>query len=219
MIGKLIIMIGVPLTSQSDPGTENNGVANCQTHIRQLLDPTLAGTLQHQWRWNKTNVKPEAFWSYLRRHVTPGFEDVLEFGMEQRLYDPSIPLHKLLFRWLVIPWLQREFDKVIIRFNASARRRDKHKILPQGIPDLIARNPERYGYRNYTVGVSPEIFSAAEAQWAPPDDPVFQLTPQGFDVEAKQVYNRLGSPSVTHDSVWMVYTQMLAILYQSESLS
>jgi hypothetical protein len=40
---------GVPLTTQSDPGTENYGVANAQTVIRHRLDRSLSDTLQHRW--------------------------------------------------------------------------------------------------------------------------------------------------------------------------
>ncbi|KZT49991.1 hypothetical protein CALCODRAFT_445088, partial [Calocera cornea HHB12733] len=40
---------GIPLLTQSDPGTENNGMANCQTMLRHQLDPSLWDALQHQW--------------------------------------------------------------------------------------------------------------------------------------------------------------------------
>ncbi|KAJ6573341.1 hypothetical protein B0H10DRAFT_1964050 [Mycena sp. CBHHK59/15] len=40
---------GIPLITQSDLGSENNGIANCHTVTRQRLDPSLNGTLQHRW--------------------------------------------------------------------------------------------------------------------------------------------------------------------------
>lgn len=40
---------GIPLITQSDPGSENYGIANCQTVTRQRLDPSLQGSLQHRW--------------------------------------------------------------------------------------------------------------------------------------------------------------------------
>jgi hypothetical protein len=36
----------MPLATQSDPGTENNGIANGHTMLRHLQDPGLARTLQ-----------------------------------------------------------------------------------------------------------------------------------------------------------------------------
>ena len=86
---------GAPLITQSDKGTENYSVANIQTLIRQRLDPTLRGTLQHRWVVGSThNVKPEAFWSYLRQHFMPGFENILQQAVNTGLYDPNSPLDR-----------------------------------------------------------------------------------------------------------------------------
>jgi hypothetical protein len=70
------------------------GVTNAHTNIRHELDPSLEDTLQHRWCFNKSNVKPEALWSLLRRHFTPGFEDILDYGLNEGLYDPNDPLEK-----------------------------------------------------------------------------------------------------------------------------
>ncbi|KAK6991985.1 hypothetical protein R3P38DRAFT_3409105 [Favolaschia claudopus] len=188
---------GVPLISQSDAGSENYGIANCHTVIRQRLDPTLAGTLQHRWMGKDgLNVKPEAGWSYFRRWFTPAFENILDDGVHQGLYNVEKPLENLVFRWLAIPWLQREIDAW-------------NKILPQGIPDLIAAKPHLYGTEDYKVIVSPELFDEMEQQWAPPDDPVFALTPPVFTQKVEAVYEALGRPEVTHRTFWTVYCAIL----------
>lgn len=80
------------LITQSDPGSENYGPANCQTDIRHRLDPTLRDTRQHRWMKDKVNVKPEALWSVLRRNFTPGFETILDAGIESGLFSPDDPL-------------------------------------------------------------------------------------------------------------------------------
>lgn len=78
----------MPLVSQSDPGTENYGVANITTALRHWHDPNLIGTLQHRWMRDKgKNVMPEIAWSQLRRRFTPGFEDILEMGVQKGWYD------------------------------------------------------------------------------------------------------------------------------------
>jgi len=73
--------------SQSDPGTENFGIANAQTMLHQWHDPALAGTLQHRWMRSKKNIKPEIMWSQLRQRFTPGFEALLEEGVQCGWYD------------------------------------------------------------------------------------------------------------------------------------
>ena len=82
------------MVTQSDPGSENYGIANCHTTIRQYLDASLEGTLQHRWMRNKSNIKPEIMWSILRRTWSPGFENVLDYGLLHGLYDPDNTLEK-----------------------------------------------------------------------------------------------------------------------------
>ena len=79
----------------SDCGRENNGIANLHTTIRHQLDPSLHETLQHRWCIDKTNIKAEAMWSQLRRQWSPGFEDILDYGLNEGLYSPSNALEKL----------------------------------------------------------------------------------------------------------------------------
>lgn len=58
---------------------------------------------------------------------------------------------RLVFLWLAVPWLQAELDLWVRRFNSSPRRADKHKLTPQGVPDLIAAHPEEFMARDYKV--------------------------------------------------------------------
>jgi hypothetical protein len=81
------------MVTNSDPGWENYEVANLQTLFRQAYDPLLEGTLQHRFLREKLNVKPEIEWGVLRRLFSPGFEDILEDGVQSELFDPSDPLH------------------------------------------------------------------------------------------------------------------------------
>ena len=86
----------MPLITQSDLGTENFGIANAQTLLRQHYDPDLQGTLQHHWMRSKKNVMPEITWSQLRRRFTPGFETVLDHGVNEGLYDVGNTLQKFV---------------------------------------------------------------------------------------------------------------------------
>jgi hypothetical protein len=90
----------VPLITQSDGGTENYGVANAQTLIRQRLDPMLQGTLQHRWMRKTHNIKSEANWSVFRRDFTPGFEDILDYGVNNGWYNINNTLEKYVTSYL-----------------------------------------------------------------------------------------------------------------------
>lgn len=82
-------LLDMPLVTQSDLGTENFGIANAHTLLRQWHDPALQGTLQHRWMRTKKNVMLEITWSQLRRRFTPGFENLLDTGMSEGWYDAT----------------------------------------------------------------------------------------------------------------------------------
>ncbi|KIO02084.1 hypothetical protein M404DRAFT_148363 [Pisolithus tinctorius Marx 270] len=77
----------IPLVTQSDPGSENFGIANAQTMLCQWHDPALEGTLQHQWMHSRKNIKLEIMWSQLWHCFTLGFKSLLDHGVHQGWYD------------------------------------------------------------------------------------------------------------------------------------
>jgi hypothetical protein len=146
-------LTGCPLTTQADPGTENNGVANVHTLIRHTLDPTLQDTCQHRIMRKHNNIKSESNWSIFRRDFAPGFEKIFDEGVNHGLYDVSVVLEKYVFRWLAIPWIQEEINSWVYQRNFTAPRRDKNKILPQGVPAIIRANPQKFGGQDYKVSL------------------------------------------------------------------
>ena len=77
---------------QSDPGTENVNVAYAQTTLRHCMEPSLTGTIQHQWFRKHRNIKPEIHWSVFRRDWAVGFQALLDKGVDAQYYDVGDPL-------------------------------------------------------------------------------------------------------------------------------
>ncbi|KAH0839433.1 hypothetical protein J3R83DRAFT_214, partial [Lanmaoa asiatica] len=111
----------IPMITQSDPGTENIGIANAQTLLRQTYDPVLQGSVQHRWMRTK-NIAPKIAWSQFRRRFAPGFEALLDDGVDAGWYNSDNTLQVMVFRWLFIPWMQKEFDSYVQRVNNTRRR-------------------------------------------------------------------------------------------------
>jgi len=199
---------GIPLLTQSDMGTENYGVAYSQTNIRHCLDPTLRGTLQHNWMSGHRNIKPEASWWRLRNSWTPGFEDMLERGVVEQWYNPENIIDSLVFRWLAIPFLQRELDSYVHLHNTTARRANHRKTLPHGVPDTMFEYPQTVGALDFKITVPDDVLEDAEAEYAPPSDPVFEIVPPAFQVHISSAYTTIGSPTITFDSFWNIYRQL-----------
>ncbi|KAG1786291.1 hypothetical protein EV424DRAFT_1523978 [Suillus variegatus] len=205
----------MPLVTQSDPGTENFGVANGHTMLHQWYDPSLQGTLQHRWMRTKKNIMPEIAWSQLRRRFTPGFESLLDHGVEQDWYDSDNTLQVMIFRWVFIPWLQRELDSYQDRINHTAKRRDRNKVLPHGVPELIYRSPEDFGALDFKIKVENAAIEHVRATYIKPGHPVFDLVPSDLGDSLQICYERLGRPVVNRKSAWTVYLGLLRIFAAS----
>lgn len=198
----------MPLLTQSDPGTENNGVANATTMLRHWLDPQLpTDSIQHKWKRKHSNIKPEIEWSQLRRRFSPGFEAILEAGED--IYDMLNYLHVLVFRWVFIPWMQQELDGYRTRVNNKLKRKNKFKLTPHGRPVDIFKNPEKFYARDYGVIVPDEALADARAMFVPEGHPVLDLVPPSFDAVATDAYAAIGRPPVTRYSCWEVYSGVL----------
>ena len=140
-------------------------------------------------------------------------------------------IDRLVFRWLAIPWLQAELNAWMYRFNSSPRCADKHKLLPQGIPNIIHAKPHLYGSQDFKVHdyevshcrlkkkqscqviVSSELFDEMEQEWVQPDDPIFQLVPPSFANQVTLLYSTMGQPPVSSLTFWAVYQDLLGLFH------
>jgi len=114
-------------------------------------------------------------WSRFCKTWVPGFEQLLDKGLEQQWYNIvnitdrcvtmvymlSTHVHasyypeRFVFRWLAIPWLQREADSYVYGHNTLRRRADRHKVLPSGVPDVMFKYPESVDALDFKVSQHP----------------------------------------------------------------
>lgn len=80
----------MPHITFSDPGSENFGIANAQSTLCQMLDPSLEGTMQHRWMRKHSNIKPEIHWSQFRAWSAHEIEPLMEEGLEKEWYNPHV---------------------------------------------------------------------------------------------------------------------------------
>ncbi|KAG2036553.1 hypothetical protein BDR03DRAFT_982849 [Suillus americanus] len=199
----------MPLVTQSDPGTENNSIANGHTMLHHLQDPALARTLQHKFKGKHHNIKLEIFWSQLHCCWAPGFEDILDFGLNNGIYDPNDALGKLVFHFIFISWLQDELDHFAARFNNTKLHFNMHKILPHGRPNDIFHHPGGFDSWDFSVKVNIPSLELVRQTYALLDHPVFLLVPQEFFEQATAFMAELGHTEITSDNIWDVYAKLL----------
>lgn len=80
---------GMPMLTQSDPGTENFGIANVQSTLCQMLDSSLSGTMQHIRLRKHGNIKPEVFWAGYQKQLATGLEPFISIRLEEGFFNPD----------------------------------------------------------------------------------------------------------------------------------
>lgn len=58
------------------------------------------------------------------------------------------------------------------------------------------------------MSVPSDVVDAAETEWAPANDPVFQLVPPAFEQLISTAYQSIGQPVVTFYTFWDVYRSL-----------
>jgi hypothetical protein len=53
----------------------------------------------------------------------------------------------------MIPWLQAEADSFLERHNNTAKRADRKKVLPAGVPNYIQANPQEFDALDFKASI------------------------------------------------------------------
>ncbi|QRV83586.1 hypothetical protein RhiJN_11602 [Ceratobasidium sp. AG-Ba] len=176
----------VPLLTQSDAGSENYHVADAQTTLRQMTDPSLQGSRQHGVSQKHGNIKSEQFWSGMSERASSGLKQFLQLGIEDESYDSTVPL-------------------------LVARRANVKSILPHDAPIRIYEQPEKYGGKDYKarVQVSSRAVTLVRQMYADPSDSVFQLLHPGFQDHAEKFYAEARGEPLTRENGWYYYHKIV----------
>ncbi|EGN94122.1 hypothetical protein SERLA73DRAFT_155882 [Serpula lacrymans var. lacrymans S7.3] len=156
------------------------------------------------------NIKPEIFWNQLCQYWSPGFETLLQQGLDNGWYNPDITLHRLVFHYIFIPWLKMELDLFISRFNRTAPWHNPIKILPHGRPINIFTKLDQFKSCDFAIKLHPPYLKEVCLKYAPPDHFVFNLVPPAFATEAHAFLQRSGSPVVNCNNAWVIFHNTLA---------
>jgi hypothetical protein len=57
--------------------------------------------------------------------------------------------------------------------------------------------------------ISADMFDEMQQEWAPLNDPVFQLTPMSFHIQITDHYTSLGCPTISRGTFWNIYKLLL----------
>ncbi|KAJ8304030.1 hypothetical protein KUTeg_017613 [Tegillarca granosa] len=71
------------------------------------------------------NTRIEKFWGFLKNFV------------DYELLDLTNPIHTEFIRYVLMPMIQRDFDKLREDWNAHRVRRNRNRIASCGIPNVL----------------------------------------------------------------------------------
>ncbi|KAJ7751758.1 hypothetical protein DFH07DRAFT_1032206 [Mycena maculata] len=139
----------------------------------------------------KKSVIPEIGWSQLRHWFTPGFEDILDVGVNNGWYDPDILLEA----------------KSLIHVATGSITPPNEQTGTKSF--LTVYRPTCLSILETMIKVEQEAVDSVHALYGPKDHEIFQLVPPDFQAIITEMYVQLGQPPVTRESCWDVYLQLL----------
>ncbi|KAG2159187.1 uncharacterized protein EDB93DRAFT_1100197 [Suillus bovinus] len=125
----------------------------------------------------------------------------------------TIPHYKIF-----IPWLKTELNAYKDRVNNTTKWRNRNKVLPHGIPELIYNSPQDFGALDFKIGIEPGAIDGIRSAYINPSHTVFDLVPPTLGDHLASCYDHLGCPVITCDSIWGVYLDMLNAIQLSNDL-
>ncbi|KAG9124323.1 hypothetical protein FRC07_012033 [Ceratobasidium sp. 392] len=206
----------MPMLTQSDPGTENFGIANAQSTLRQMLDPSLVGTMQHIHSRKHGNIKPEILWRLFRERYAADLERLYSEGLEKGIFNPDINIENLVFRFIFMPLTQAELNIYTEFHNSTPRRANRKSVLPHAAPVRVYEYPEHYCTRDFKITVPAEAVEQVRQTYANPQDFVFEFLPPSFLTVVHHHYQALGGEAINRSNAWYYYLGITEGIRRSE---
>lgn len=95
-------------------------------------------------------------------------------------------------------------------WNTHRVRKQGDKILPSGTtPADIFRFPENYSLGHYGVPIDRDVLQHLRESIPMSREVCFAFVDSEFDECAKEIYESIGSPSLTMSEGWTVFIKML----------
>ncbi|KAJ7789541.1 hypothetical protein B0H14DRAFT_3094900 [Mycena olivaceomarginata] len=118
-----------------------------------------------------------------------------------------------LFNWIWPPIVQGELDHFTEWWNSHVIRRQHNKTMPSGVsPNKLHAHPEYYGGRCFAIPVPRDAINEFRKTIKISGEAALAWVPEDFDVIAGQVYKMLGSPSVSAETAWDLFSQMTSVM-------
>ncbi|KAF8812040.1 hypothetical protein BYT27DRAFT_7221251 [Phlegmacium glaucopus] len=204
---------GVPLQFTTDCGSETTQMYGYQNALRAAFYPTIdpQELPAHVYVRSVHNISIERSWLRLRLEWGNNAVQIFNDGVQSGLYNPHDRNQFELCQWLWPKLLQHELDQFMEFRNGVRMRKDKNKAGPSG----CSRNDafslyEKWGGQNCLLPVDVDVIRKMKEFMG--GDELLSFVPLAFAERAELTYIALNI-DVTMSNVWLVFNQMLPILF------
>ncbi|KAJ7599776.1 hypothetical protein C8J56DRAFT_999559 [Mycena floridula] len=206
----------VPIQLTTDKGSEIGWEYAFQCAFRDLFAPDIDPEVFAAFMALKSvhNTIIEALWHWLREKSGKNLREYILIGKDKHFFDPNVQFHTPLFYWIFVPLVQASLDEFKEYWNFHCVRPQHDKDMPSGhVPTHAFENPSLYGGLDCRVCVpqaavdemreylTEEVGSRKEhLSWMSAEEQKM----------AEMLYARIGSPPITLENAWDVFSRMWA---------
>jgi len=140
-------------------------------------------------------------------------QEILLAGKSNGLFNPNSPVHVDLWHWIWPPVVQKRLDYFVDYWNSHRVRSQKKKLMPSGTtPMNIFTTPAKYGGARLSQPVSLECIQELRNNLSETREEAFRWVEDDFAAAAEEVYEAVGSPSLSLATGWQVFSMMSPVL-------
>ncbi|KAJ7874312.1 hypothetical protein B0H14DRAFT_3083423 [Mycena olivaceomarginata] len=205
---------GIPLQATTDKGSETGWLYALQTALREVFAPNIDPDVypSHTFVKSVHNTIIEAFWRWLHEKLGFNLKDHILRGQVDHIFNSNVPFHRSLFNWIFPPLVQAELDEFRVYWNQHKIRSQQMKNMPSGhVPADVLEHPEFYGGINCRIEVPQDtvhLLREALSEEVGPREQHLAWVTEEFSTMADAVHEAMGSPKITLENSWNIFSQM-----------
>ncbi|KAH9454748.1 hypothetical protein Pst134EB_014813 [Puccinia striiformis f. sp. tritici] len=210
---------GIPQRTTTDRGTETIDLAGHQMNLMGQfgsIDPDKC----HRFTKSVHNQKIECLWSQLMKQYNSELIRQLYEADKKEYYNPTNPVHHVLFLYLWVPLLQDGLNEWLTNYNSFKRRYDPKSMLPTGCSaNVCYENPEEYDGEEGLIPVDLSRVDELEHEHYPDAEDLMRTSPGWFSeiIDRLKTEMELDWPELHTQNVWGTFSLLEAAIEAYDS--
>jgi len=208
-------MGGIPLQFTTDCGSETTQLYGIMNALREILHPEYCSNElpAHVFLRSVHNVSIERSWLRLRMGLGDNAIKWFEYGINEGMYNQYDYANCVVCRWLWAKLTKQELRSWVAYANGVPMRKDKDKPGPSG----MSRNEaytlyESWGGRDCLLPVeNMELIRELKEELGGAE--LLEFCDPELSARAQDAFNSLGKVNLQFDNVWMVFQQILPLVF------